>query len=212
MQYSMTGEPVQEPQTPMFNRQAQSRPFKWKQMLDFWCISDLKCSKTSKLVFKHACPASLFPDILHIPPSIIKASKWYTGNLKKMEAAWMIQTSSSYRGHSISSYFVDRWSHCVCAFITMIADQSTSCSTFYWTNEFDSSTSLSSVCSKYLSHSDRKGNSHASALFDALPRLLKQIPFLSTTNMWWKELHISKPQTCCLVSELGKGTKQNLQP
>lgn len=133
MRYSVTREPVQKPQTPMFNRQAHSRPFKWKQMLDFWCIGDLKCSKTSKLA-QHARSVSRFQDVLLIPPSIIKASKWCTRNLEKMEVAWMIQTASSFQGHSC---FVDRWSHCVCAFIKMIADQLVGCSN--WANEFDSS-------------------------------------------------------------------------
>ncbi len=194
MQYSITREPVQEPQTPMFNLQAHSRPSKWKKMLDFCCICDLKCSKTSKPV-QHARLASLFVDVLCIPSSIIKASKWCTGNLKKMEAAWTIQSASSYQGHSTNSIFVDRWLHCVCAFIKLIADQSTTCTTFLlikwiWFLHI----AQFSVFRRNIYHT-LIGNSHALTVFDALPRLVKQIPFLSTTNMWWKIIHISKPQT-----------------
>ncbi len=153
MQYSITREPVQEPQTPMFNCQAHSRPSKWKKMLDFCCICDLKCSKTSKPV-KHARLASLFMDVLCIPSSIIKASKWCTGNLKKMEAAWTIQSASSYRGHSTNSIFVDRWLHCVCADCRpkhnlqhILIDQM---------NLIPSHRSVQCVQTEYLSHTDRK--------------------------------------------------------
>ncbi len=154
-----------------------------------------KCSKTSKPV-QHARLASLFHGcsvysfIHHKSIKVMYRKSQEDGGC--MDDSKRLQLSGTF--HQFHFLWTDGCTVFVLS-LNWLQTKAQLAPHSYWSNEFDSlHIAQFSVFRRNIYHT-LIGNSHALTVFDALPRLVKQIPFLSTTNMWWKIIHISKPQT-----------------